>query len=170
MLLQNYLYLRANTVVMIQLATPPVLLISNDVGSSSCRIWIMQAPAPSVVEIHTCRMQDRGVVYESIPAYDHYDYMKTKAYLKSLKTCFHVLAILTTYMETRLYMFTDFKSLNFFQIAEDGHMSAISTVPPDTTRRGQNPSPIDNHCIQSPTLETKLDANIYRTNLQVTEK
>ena len=45
MLLQAYLQLWAITVFMIQLATPPVLLILNDAGSSSCRICIMQAPA-----------------------------------------------------------------------------------------------------------------------------
>ena len=47
MLLQAYLYLWAMTVFIIQLATPPVVLILSDAGSrsSSCRIWIVQAPA-----------------------------------------------------------------------------------------------------------------------------
>ena len=47
MLLQAYLYLWIMTVFMIQFENLPVLLILSDAGSnsSSCRIWIMQAPA-----------------------------------------------------------------------------------------------------------------------------
>ena len=47
MLLQAYLYLLAMTVFIIQLATLTVYLILSDAGSSlsSCRIWIIQAPA-----------------------------------------------------------------------------------------------------------------------------
>ena len=47
MLLQAYLYLWTMTVFMIQFETFPVLLILSNAGSSSssCRIWIMQAPA-----------------------------------------------------------------------------------------------------------------------------
>ena len=46
MLLQAYLYLWTMIVFTIQFETLPVLLILNNAGSSSssCRIWIMQAP------------------------------------------------------------------------------------------------------------------------------
>ena len=50
MLLQGlHLYLWAVTVFMIQLETPPVLLVLSAAGFSSCRIRIMQAPAPMQV-------------------------------------------------------------------------------------------------------------------------
>ena len=43
--IEAYLYLWAITVFMIQLASPPFLLIISDAGFSSCRILIVQAPA-----------------------------------------------------------------------------------------------------------------------------
>ena len=47
MLLQAYLYLWTMQMIMIQFETLPVLLILSNAcsSSSSCRIWIMQAPA-----------------------------------------------------------------------------------------------------------------------------
>ena len=47
MLLQAYLYLWTMTAFMIHFETLPVLLILSNTGSSSssCRIWMMQAPA-----------------------------------------------------------------------------------------------------------------------------
>ena len=86
-------------------------------------------------ECQGCQYIDCKYFLRNINTCDHYNYVKTKAYVESLKSvCNHVLAILTNYMETRLKI--SLKVGKFFTLplscrppGRQFHIGSIEDVP-----------------------------------------